>query len=87
MIIVLKPGISKTDEKHILKEIRKRGYATNFEESAQGVTAVGACVRDTAGKAIAALAIASPSTRCPRQRIPDLAEALLAACEAARGAI
>jgi IclR family transcriptional regulator, acetate operon repressor len=70
-----------------LAEIRKRGYATNFEESAQGVTAVGACVRDTAGKAIAALAIASPSTRCPRQRIPELAAALLAACEAARGAI
>jgi DNA-binding IclR family transcriptional regulator len=68
-----------------LAEIRKRGYATNFEESAQGVTAVGACVRDTAGKAIAALAIACPSTRCPRQRIPELAGVLVAACETARG--
>jgi DNA-binding IclR family transcriptional regulator len=48
---------------------------------------VGACVRDTAGKAIAALAIACPSARCPRQRVPELAEALVAACESARGAI
>jgi len=70
-----------------LAEIRRRGYATNFEESARGVTAGGACVRDTAGKAIAALAIASPSTRCPRQRIPELAEALVAACQTARGVI
>jgi DNA-binding IclR family transcriptional regulator len=70
-----------------LAEIRKRGYATNFEESAQGVTAVGACVRDTAGKAMAALAIACPSARCPRQRVPELAEVLVAACVSARGLI
>jgi DNA-binding IclR family transcriptional regulator len=70
-----------------LAEIRRRGYATNFEESAQGVTAVGACVRDAAGKAIAALAIACPSARCPRQRIPELAEALVTACETAGGVI
>jgi 3-deoxy-7-phosphoheptulonate synthase len=29
MIIVLKPGISKTDERAVLKEIRKLGYATH----------------------------------------------------------
>lgn len=70
-----------------LAEIRRRGYATNFEESAPGVTAVGACVRDTAGKAIAALAIACPSARCSRQRVPELAWALAAACETAQEVI
>jgi DNA-binding IclR family transcriptional regulator len=70
-----------------LAEIRKRGYATNFEESAQGVTAVGACVRNPAGKAVAALAIACPSARCPRPRVPELAETLVAACESARRVI
>jgi DNA-binding IclR family transcriptional regulator len=70
-----------------LANIRRRGYATNFEESAQGVTAVGACVRDTAGKAVAALAIASPTSRCPRRRVPELANALIEACESARGVI
>jgi len=70
-----------------LAEIRRLGYATNYEESAQGVTAVGACVRDAAGKAVAAVAIACPSARCPRRRVPELAQALLAACEAAHGVL
>lgn len=70
-----------------LAEIRRRGYAMNFEESTQGVTAVGACVRDMTGKAVAALAIACPSARCPRRRVPELAEALLAGCEEAHGAL
>jgi len=69
-----------------LAEIRSVGYATNFEESAQGVTAVGACVRDAAGKAIAALAVASPSSRCDRRRVTALAESLLAECAAAHDA-
>jgi DNA-binding IclR family transcriptional regulator len=67
-----------------LAEIRRRGYATNIEESTPGITAVGACVRDTAGKAVAAIAVACPSARCPRQRVPDLAKALVVACEAAQ---
>jgi IclR family transcriptional regulator, acetate operon repressor len=51
-------------------EIRSVGYATNLEESAQGVTAVGACVRDAAGKAVGAMAIAVPASRCPRRASP-----------------
>jgi len=70
-----------------LAEVRKRGYATNVEESAPGITAVGACVRDAAGKAVAALAVACPSARCSRQQIPELAKSLVAACETAQGAI
>jgi DNA-binding IclR family transcriptional regulator len=68
-------------------EIRSVGYATNFEESAQGVSAVGACVRDTAGKAVGAMAIAGPASRCPRRRVHELAEVLLAGCDAAHSAL
>lgn len=70
-----------------LAEIRRRGYATNFEESTQGITAVGACVRDSAGRAVAAVAIACPTARCPRQRVPGLARALVVACDKAHGTV
>lgn len=67
-----------------LAETRRVGYATNFEESAQGVTAVGACVRARGALPVAAIAIACPSARCPKGRISELAEALLGVCEAAQ---
>jgi DNA-binding IclR family transcriptional regulator len=64
-----------------LASIRRRGYATNFEESDRGIVAAGACVRDSAGRAVAALAVAAPSARCPRSRVPALAAAVVAAAE------
>jgi len=39
MIIVLKPEISKTDEKRILKEIRKRGYEPHVMRGVASVAA------------------------------------------------
>lgn len=57
--------------------IRRRGYATNFDESEQGITAVGSPLRDSTGRAVAALAIACPSVRCPRSRVTELAEIVL----------
>jgi DNA-binding IclR family transcriptional regulator len=57
--------------------IRRRGYATNFDESEQGITAVGSPLRDAAGRAVAALAVACPSARCPRSRVTQLAEVVL----------
>lgn len=70
-----------------LAQVRRAGYATNFEESSQGITAVGACVRDRDGVAVAAMAIACPSARCPRTRIGELAAELLQVCENAHEAI
>ncbi|QFY13150.1 helix-turn-helix domain-containing protein [Nonomuraea phyllanthi] len=58
---------------------RRRGYAVNSEESERGVRAVGACVRDGAGRAIAAAAVAVPSVRWPKRRLTELAAPLLAA--------
>ncbi|WP_405877885.1 hypothetical protein [Streptomyces sp. NBC_00005] len=43
--------------------------------SERGVSAVGAFVRDRAG---AAVAVAAPSSRCPRARLTSVAQPLLA---------
>ncbi|MEV6153719.1 IclR family transcriptional regulator C-terminal domain-containing protein [Nonomuraea sp. NPDC052129] len=46
-----------------LDEIRVRGYALNIDGTEQGVSAIGAAVRDGRGSAVAGLSIAVPSTR------------------------
>jgi DNA-binding IclR family transcriptional regulator len=46
-----------------LAAIREQGYALNWEESAEGVSAVAVALRDTAGVPVAALGIAAPSSR------------------------
>jgi DNA-binding IclR family transcriptional regulator len=46
-----------------LRRVRERGYAENIEETESGVCAVGVCVRDPAGEALAALSVAAPSVR------------------------
>jgi DNA-binding IclR family transcriptional regulator len=46
-----------------LAGIREQGYALNWEESAEGVSAVAAALRDAAGTPVAALGIAAPSSR------------------------
>lgn len=56
--------------------IRRRGYATNFDESEQGITAVGSPIRNAGGGAIAALAVAAPTARIPRSQVTELAEAI-----------
>lgn len=73
-------GTAKSRRSDLLRQfagIRRRGYASNFDESAQGVTALGAPLRDDAGHVVAALAVAAPSTRCPKGRVAELADVLL----------
>jgi IclR family acetate operon transcriptional repressor len=55
---------------------RQRGYAINDQETEDGVSAMAVCLRDAAGEAVAALAIAVPSVRFTRARQPVLATAL-----------
>ena len=57
-----------------LMTVRRRGYGINVGESERGITAVGACVRDPAGRAVAAITVSAPSLRLPRGRIPRFAE-------------
>ena len=59
-------AMSLTDRTELLEqlaEIRAQGYALNWEESADGVSAVAVALRDTAGVPLAALGIAAPSGR------------------------
>jgi DNA-binding IclR family transcriptional regulator len=62
--------------KRRLAVTRRNGYAVNQGESERGITAVGVCVRDETGNALAALAVAMPSARCSRPQLPKYAAIL-----------
>ncbi|WP_240439535.1 IclR family transcriptional regulator [Streptomyces europaeiscabiei] len=64
-----------------LVAVRRDGYAINLQESERGVHAVGACVRDRTGTAVAAVAVAAPSVRCTRASLAALSRPLLAAVQ------
>ena len=53
--------------------MRRRGYATNHEESEPGITAVGRCAPDRDGRAFGAVVIAVPSLRGKAGHLEDLA--------------
>jgi IclR family transcriptional regulator, acetate operon repressor len=66
-----------------LDEVRARGYALNLGETEQGVSAIGAALRDARGSAVAALSISAPSARFGTDRVAAFAgELRLAIAEA-----
>jgi IclR family transcriptional regulator, acetate operon repressor len=46
-----------------LQRVREQGWAENIEQSESGLCAVGMCVRDASGTAVAALSVAAPAAR------------------------
>jgi DNA-binding IclR family transcriptional regulator len=79
-------GIPNTSERgvHTLPElvrqltvVRRRGYAKNVAESDRGVAALGACVRDDSGRALAAVTIGFPRSRARSDTMRDMAVELL----------
>jgi IclR family transcriptional regulator, acetate operon repressor len=65
-VLAVSTATSLTDRAELLEqlaEIRAQGYALNWEESSDGVSAVAVALRDTAGTPLAALGIAAPSSR------------------------
>jgi IclR family acetate operon transcriptional repressor len=73
---------SRTALKAELAEIRNQGYALNWEESADGVCAVAAALRDTVGQPLAGLGVAAPSSRMGDiEAIRDLAAHVLRGAE------
>jgi len=65
-----------------LEEIRAQGYALNWEESVEGVSAVAAVLRDMSGAPVAAIGIAAPSSRTGSvDAVRALAPAVLGAAE------
>jgi IclR family KDG regulon transcriptional repressor len=68
-----------------LEAVRQRGYALADEEFEVGIWAISAPVRDIGGNVIAAMGIPFPTNRLRRERIPEIAEALLEAANAVSG--
>jgi DNA-binding IclR family transcriptional regulator len=66
-----------------LRQVREQGWAENIEESESGLCAVGMCVRDSGGAAIAALSVAAPTARYS----PGKARALVGALTATVSAV
>lgn len=60
-----------------LDEVRKRGYATNFEESQSGVCSVATAVRHATRGPVAALGIATPVTRMNPKQVRRLSELVM----------
>jgi DNA-binding IclR family transcriptional regulator len=84
-------GLPRADTKAItsmpallreLAAVRRRGYATNHEESEPGIMAVGRCVRDRGGQAIGAVVIAVPTVRCDDGHLDRLADYLRTTADA-----
>jgi DNA-binding IclR family transcriptional regulator len=60
-----------------LDEIRDRGYAFNFEESVEGLHAVGAPITDGDGVALGAISISGPANRLDGSLLQEELPALL----------
>jgi IclR family transcriptional regulator, acetate operon repressor len=59
-------AVAHTDLDALLRDlagVRTSGYALNWEESAEGVSAVAAAVLDSTGRPLGSLAVAAPSSR------------------------
>jgi DNA-binding IclR family transcriptional regulator len=65
-----------------LSSIRRTGWASNLDESGPGISALAVPVV-IGGRTMAALAVASPTSRCPSSRHPVLIAALTQAAAAA----
>lgn len=64
-----------------LDEIRRHGYALNNGESETGLRAVAVTIRDTAGRARAALTLAAPDNRLSTGQVPAVAAAMRRAAD------
>ena len=56
-----------------LERVGRLGYAVDDEECSLGLRCVAAPVRDRSGEVIAAVSIAAPAHRLPRERVPEVA--------------
>jgi IclR family transcriptional regulator, acetate operon repressor len=70
-----------------LRVVRDQGYAENIEESESGVCAVGLCLRDKTGDAVAALSVSAPSVRYTPDRFRVFLKELRTTVATAQGDI
>jgi len=64
-----------------LAEVRARGYATNFGESENDLSAVAVAIRGCHGRPIGAVAVAAPMSRLPGEDVEKIVEPLLRAAD------
>jgi DNA-binding IclR family transcriptional regulator len=60
-----------------LDEVRRAGYATNYEETEEGVGSVAIALRDQRGRALASVAVAVPISRLTQSRRREIARSLI----------
>ena len=60
-----------------LEEVRADGFATNYEESEEGVGSVAVALRDATGIAVAAIAVAVPTVRFSSEKRREIASVLV----------
>lgn len=70
-----------------LQEIRERGYALSFEETDEGVSAIGAPIFDGRGELIYGISIVGPTERLKEKGIDQLVRLLLGKSTAITGRI
>ncbi|MFI7632553.1 IclR family transcriptional regulator [Nonomuraea sp. NPDC049400] len=70
-----------------LDEVRVRGFALNIDGTEQGVSAIGAALRNGSGSAVAALSISAPSARFGTDRVAAFAKELCRAVAEAEQAL
>ncbi len=64
-----------------LDEVRRRGYAIAIDELEIGLTAIAAPIRNTHGEPVASMSISGPTFRLDARRVPQMAEAVVAAAD------
>ncbi len=65
-----------------LAEIARNGYATSFEQSTVGLSAVAVPITDARGHVVAAIGVSAPAARLDSRRVAEIATAATAAAEA-----
>jgi DNA-binding IclR family transcriptional regulator len=82
------PGLtanSITDREMVRAEIARvaeQGWATNFEESEDGLSAVAAAIPEPSGIARSSITVSLPAERLPPGRAPAIAEAVVRSAQA-----
>jgi DNA-binding IclR family transcriptional regulator len=64
-----------------IAEVAERGWATNFEESEDGLSAVAVAIPEPSGIARSSITVSLPAERLPRERAPEIAEAAMQAAQ------
>lgn len=64
-----------------LRQIRERGWSATRDEQEEGLSAVGAPVRDASGEVIAAVVVSGPTFRLTDHQLPDIAKLTVAAAD------